>query len=108
MTEDRVLTRSEILCLEDLTTEFLSLRVGEEILRLEIQEIRKVINRNKQDNLAGVDYKYIITTKDNKVLRINSWLLWKKIAAALQEAGTIQAVLKLRHTGIEEYSVKVL
>ena len=108
MDQDRIITQSEIVGIEDLGTDFLSLRVGEEIPRLEIRQIRKVINRSKQDNLSGVDYKYIIETKDNKVLTVNSWILWKNIAAALQEAAQVEATLQLRHTGFEEYSVRVI
>jgi len=108
MSEDRVLSKSEVVGIEDLQTEFLSLRVGEEIPRLEIKEIRKITNKTKQDNLPGVDYKYIIETKDRKVLKVTSWILWKKIAAALREAGKTEADLELKHTGIEEYSVRVI
>ncbi len=108
MDNDRVFTQTDVVSIEDLQTEFLSLRVGEDIPQLEIRQIRKITNKNKEDNLAGVDYKYIIETKDNKILMVNSWVLWKKIAAALREAGQIGAKLELRHTGIEEYSIRVL
>ena len=106
--EERVLTKSQIIGVEDLQNEFLSLRVGEEIPRLRISQIRKVINETKQDNLAGVDYKYIIETKNKKILKVNSWILWRSIAAALREAGSIDVDLELKHTGFEEYSVKVI
>lgn len=106
--EDRVLTKSEIIGVEDLQSEFLSLRIGEEIPRLRISQVRKVINETKQDNLAGVDYKYIIETKDKKILTVNSWILWKSIAAVLREAGSIDVDLELKHTGFEEYSIRVV
>ena len=108
MDEDRVFTKSEPVDIDDLQTEFLNLRIGEEIPRLEIKEIRKLINKTKQDNLSGVDYKYIIETKDRKILKVNSWVLWRDIKATLQEAGRIDAVLELKHNGIEDYSVKVI
>jgi len=108
MDEDRVFTKSEPVDIEDLQTEFLNLRIGEEIPRLEIKEIRKIINKSKQDNLSGVDYKYIIETKDRKILKVNSWILWTKIRAALQKAGRIDADLELKHIGIEEYSIRVI
>lgn len=107
MNDDRILSKTEIVGLEDLQTDFLSLRVGEIISRLEIKEIRKIINKSKQDNLPGVDYKYIIETMDNKILKVNSWILWKKIALALQEAGKIDATLSLKHPGIEQYEITV-
>jgi len=108
MDEDRILSKSEPVDFEDLQTEFLNLRIGEEIPCLEIKEIRKIINKSKQDNLSGVDYKYIIETKDRKILKVNSWILWTKIRAALQKAGRIDANLELRHTGVEEYSIRVI
>lgn len=108
MSDDRVFTKSECVGIEDLQTEFLNLRIGEQIPRLQISQIRKVINETKQDNLPGVNYKYIIETKDKKVLKVNSWILWKKIAAVLREAGKIEVDLELKHTGIEEYSVRVV
>ncbi|NQV14350.1 hypothetical protein HQ531_02745 [bacterium] len=72
MNVERVITQEETLTLEDLQDEFLSLRIGEEIPRLQILQIRKVINRIKTDNLSGVDYKYLIETKDKKILTVNS------------------------------------
>ena len=108
MDEDRAFTKSEPVDIEDLQTEFLNLRIGEEIPRLEIKEIRKIINKSKQDNLSGVDYKYIIETKDRKILKVNSWILWRKIRAALQKAGRIDADLELKHIGVEEYSIRVI
>lgn len=108
MDNERTFSRSEIIGVDELLTDFLSLRVGEEIPRLQISEIRKVINNSRQDNLSGVDYKYIIETKDKKILTVNSWILWKSIAAVLREAGSIDVDLELKHTGFEEYSVRVI
>lgn len=102
------LTQEQILDFDDLQTDFLSLRVGEEIPRLRIKRIRRVINANKPDNLAGVDFKYIIETKDNKVLKVNTWILWKKINAALREAGKVDADLEINHPRAEEYIVNVI
>ena len=53
-------TKSESVGLDDLQSDFLSLRVGEIIPRLEIKTIRKLTNPSKTDNLPGVDYKYLI------------------------------------------------
>lgn len=103
-----IITEEEVLSLEDLQTDFLSIKVGETIPRLEIKRIRKVINADKQDNLAGVDFKYIIETKDDKVLKVSTWILWKKIAAAIRQAGKIEAVLELKHPAPEEYVVKAV
>ena len=100
--------RSEAIGIHDLQTEFLSLRIGEEIPRLEIKEIRKLTNAGKPDNLPGVHYKYHIETHDGKILTVNSWVLWKKIATTLREAGRIETSLLLKHVGREEYTVKVL
>lgn len=102
------MSRSESVGLGDLQTEFLSLRIGEVIPRLEIKEIRKLSHSSKTDNLPSVDYKYLIEARDGKVLTVSSWTLWKKIAAALKDAGTIEAVLELKHLGREDYSVRVL
>lgn len=101
-------TKIEIVDIEDIQTEFLSLRIGEEIPSLEIKQIRKIINEAKEDNLPGVNYKYIIETTNKKILTVNSWILWKNISSALKKAGKIKATLKLRHNGIEDYSVQVI
>lgn len=105
---EKNLTREEVLGFEDLQTEFLSLRIGEMIPKLQIKRIRKVINSSKQDNLSGVDFKYIIETKDSKVLMVNTWILWKKIAEALRQAGKVEVDLELSHPGQEEYIVRVI
>lgn len=102
------LTKTENVDIADLHTDFLSLRIGEEIPRMEIARIRKIINSTKEDNLSGVDYKYLIDTRDGKILKVNSWILWKNITAALQKAGTINVTLNLVHSGIEQYTVKVI
>jgi len=108
MNENKDHTGTEIIGLNDLQTDFLNLRVGEEIPRLRIRQIRKITNNNRQGNLSGVDYRYIIETKDNKILTVNSWILWKKIAAAIQNAGRIDVDLELKHIGFEEYSVRII
>mgnify|MGYP001500497855 CR=1 FL=1 len=105
---DRINTESEIIDIEDLETDFMTLRIGEEIPRLKIKQIRKMINKSKQDNLPGVDYKFIIETRDKKLLMVNSWVLWKKISAVLRKAGKIDVDLELRHSGLEDYTIKVL
>ena len=107
VTTDSVL-RSEVIGIEDLHSEFLSLRIGEEIPRLEIRSIKKLTNSDRADNLASTNYKYLIEARDGKVLTVNSWVLWKKIAAALKDTGTIEATLKLEHHGREDYRVEVL
>lgn len=106
MAEFRKPSRSEKVLIDDLATEFLSLRVGEIIPRLKIKEIRKVINKGSQNNLSGVDYRYIIESTDGKLLTVNSWILWKQIARVLREANQIQVTLELRHPAVEHYSVK--
>jgi hypothetical protein len=108
MSEDRVFTQSDAVEFNDLQTEFLSLRIGEDIPRLEIKRIRKITNKAKDDNLPGTDYKYLIETTNNKILMVRSWVLWRKIAAALQEAGRVDAILELRHNGVEDYTVRVI
>lgn len=108
MTSENPSTTSEALNLEDLNSDFLSLRIGEEIQKLEIGRIRKITNPAKQDNLPGVDFKYLFETKDGKLLKVNSWILWNAIAKALREAGKIQATLYLCHNDFEDYTIKVL
>lgn len=108
MTDFEIQPRSETLGMDDLQTEFLSLKVGEEIPKLQVKEIRKVINSNKENNLSGVDFKYIIESTDQKVLMVNSWALWKKIAAAIQDAGSMNITLEVMHLGVAEYSVRVV
>ena len=107
--EDKIITStSETVEFENIQTDFLNLRIGEEIPYLEIKQIRKITNKNKQDNLSSVNYKYLIESHDNKILKVNSWSLWNKIKAALLEAGKLDVALNLKHIGIENYSVKVI
>lgn len=108
MDEEFIQSKSEIVNLDDLQSDFLTLRIGEEIPRLNIKQIRKVINKTKQDNLSGVDYKYLIETKNNKILKVNSWVLWNKIASVLKEAGSTEVDLEIKHSGMEDYSVRVI
>ncbi len=105
---DEPITKSEDVEVDNLFQEYHTLRVGEEIPRLEISRIRKITNRDRDDNLAGVDFKYIIETKEGKYLRVNTWSLWKKIAAVIREAGTIHITLELKHPAIDNYSVRRL
>ncbi|MFX1478237.1 MAG: hypothetical protein ACFFCI_08895 [Promethearchaeota archaeon] len=106
MSADNIISKSESICFEDLNTDYYSLRIGEEIPRLEIKEIKKITNPQKQDNLPSVDYKYIIESVDNKILTVNSWVLWRAIKSALKKAGKIKATLELKHNGKDEYSVR--
>ena len=108
MTEDNILTKTEIIEFNNLQTDFLNLRIGEEIPTLQIKQIRKIINSQKDDNLPGVDYKYLIETNDNKILKVNSWILWNQISSVLHKAGTINSTLYLRHNGFEDYSIRVI
>ena len=108
MTDNNETLNSEILQIDDLRSQFLSLRVGESIPRLEIRQIRKLTNSSRPDNLSSVDYKYIIETSDKKILTVNTWSLWRKISAVLQEAGKIQVTLELKHPGADDYRVRLL
>ena len=96
------------LSIDDLNSNFLSLRIGEKIPRLQIREIRKITNPNREDNLSSVNYRYIIESVDSKLLTVNTWSLWRKISAALKEAGKVQATLELEHIDVDNYSVKLL
>ena len=108
MNDERVTTEEEVLTIDDFKNDFLNLRVGEEIPRLQISRIRKVVNRTKNDNLSSVDYKYIIETQDKKLLKVNAWVLWRKIAAVLREAGKVEVDLEIKHPAVEEYHVRVI
>ncbi|MEZ5359669.1 MAG: hypothetical protein R3F48_12690 [Candidatus Zixiibacteriota bacterium] len=108
MTDEYIETKIKNVSIEDIGSGFYTLRIGEEITHLEIKAIRKITNSQKTDNLAGVDYKYIIESTEGKILVVNSWVLWKKIAAVLKEAGKIRVALRLQHTGFEQYSVNLL
>lgn len=107
MKDENNLTRSEIVEINDIKPDFLSLKIGEVIPRLEIKLIRKVSNINRDDNLSGVDYKYFIETLDNKVLTVNSWILWNSIARVLKEARTIRTTLYLEHVDREKYKIRL-
>ncbi len=108
MTDADIRSKITHLEIKDLQDEFLSLRVGEGIPRLEIGEIRKMVNSTKADNLPGADYKFIIETKEHKLLKVSSWALWRQIAAALRKAGKVQTTLELKHPQIGEYVVRAI
>ena len=102
------MTEIKELSIEDINAGYFTLRIGEEIPCLEIKAIRKITNSEKTDNLAGTNYKYIIESIDGKILVVNSWVLWKNIAAAIKDAGKINVSIRLQHTGFEKYSVNIL
>lgn len=107
MPKDEIEPESRVIGIGDLGSDFLTLRIGEIIPRLEIAEIRKVSGNSIQDNLAGVSYRYLIKTKQDKFLTVNSWVLWNQIAAVLKEVGRTDVTLKLKHTGHGEYDVSL-
>lgn len=107
MNSERVFTEEEIVTIDHLD-EFLSLRVGEKIPKLQVLQIRKIVNSTKQDNLPNVDYKYLIETRDKKILMVNSWVLWKKIADVLRQSGRIDVDLELVHSGVGQYQIRAI
>lgn len=99
---------SERIEFENLNSEFLSLRIGESIPKLEISQIRKLTNPGKEDNFKGADYKFLIESTDHKLLKVNSWTLWRKISDCLKKAGKVQVTLTLAHLGINDYRVELV
>jgi hypothetical protein len=108
MPEKTEIPNSKELDIGDLSQGFLTLRIGEEIPRLEIKRIRKVVNKDRKDNLPGVDFKYIIESQEGKILLVNSWILWKAISQAIRAARKINCSLELKHLGHEDYAVRVI
>lgn len=108
MVNEGSISSIEYLDIEDFRNEFLSLRIGEVIPKLTIKRIKKLNNPFKQDNLPGVDYKYIIESTEGKVLMINSWILWKEVSSVIRQAGKVNISLELKHLGREDYSIKLL
>ena len=108
MDSNSFFSRTDPVDISDLQSNFLSLRIGEEIPMLDIKEIKKITNPSKEDNLPGTDFKYLIETRDNKILMVNSWILWKSISQVLREVGRIQTRLYLKHTDREKYTVRSL
>lgn len=98
---------SENIDVDNLESDFLSLKIGESIPRLEISTIRKLTSPGKEDNLKGVDYKFLIETTDRKLLKVNSWTLWRRISDCLKKAGKVQVTLSLAHLGINDYKVEL-
>ena len=94
--------------INDLYPDFYSLRIGEEIPRLEIKQIRKITNSENTNNLAGVDFKYYIYSTENKILSVNSWVLWNAIVKALKTTDSIKQTLSLKHLDQKQYEVKVI
>ena len=94
--------------ISNLYSEYLSLRIGEAIPRLEIKEIKKVTNPEHKDNLSGVDYLYLIISSEDKVLTVNSWALWRKIAEIARTAETTKVTIQLKHPGVGEYEVGIV
>lgn len=108
MPEPSDVSTSEPVGYGDLASEFLSLRIGEEIRRLTVREIRKVTSPQRQDNLPGTDYRYHLISDEGRVLTVSSWTLWKAIRGALQKAGRINVSLRLVHHGRQHYDVSVV
>ena len=106
MKHENNIIKAERIKIDDLLPQYLSLKIGETIPRLEIKQIRKVINHTRDNNLPGVDYKYFIESKDKKLLTVNSWVLWNAIAKVLREAGTLEVTLFLEHSAREQYTIK--
>lgn len=100
--------KTENIELNDLYPDFYSLRIGEEIERLEIKKIRKITNPESEYNLSGVDYKYQIESTENKVLSVNSWVLWNAIVKALKTADSVKQTLSIKHLAQKQYEVKVI
>lgn len=104
----RTSVERESVDISRLNQNFLSLRIGESIARLKVKEIRKVTNQGADDNLSGVPFKYYVETRDNKVLKVNVWTLWKLISAAIAKAGKMQCDLEIKHPSAGKYEVRVL
>ncbi len=92
----------------NLNNQYYTLRVGETIPELKVAKLKRIKNKDKQDNLPGADYKYVLECKEGKALFINSWALWRSVSSALRKAGTIQTTLELSHPGIDDYRVRVI
>lgn len=108
MPEATDITTSEPVGYGDLASEFLSLRIGEEIPALSVRGIRKVTSPQRQDNLPGADFRYHLISDEGKVLTVSSWTLWKAIRTALQKAGSIHVTLRLIHHARQNYEVSVV
>lgn len=106
--DEAMASDSQKVGIDTLDSKFLSLRIGESIPRLEIKEIRKVSGQDGADNLSGADYKYLIETTEQKLLTVNIWALWNKIAAVLRQAGRTNVVLELNHPASGDYSVRIV
>jgi len=108
MTTNNLPPHTEDIGLDSLQSEFLSLRIGEEIPRLDIRKIRKVVDETKDNNLSNTDYKYLIESTDGKILTVSTWSLWRKISDLLKKAGKIQVSLELSHPGHDNYLVRLI
>lgn len=100
----------EELTAHDLSpsSQYYTLRLGETISRLKIAKVKRITNKDKQDNLPGADFKYIIESDEGKALVVSSWALWRAITAAIDETGLIQTTLELSHLGVNDYRVRVI
>ena len=106
MTEDAV-TRQDVT-LEDLTTQYHNLRVGE-VVELTVKTFQKVDNVGEKFALSGETFRYEIRDIDNKVLSVNSWKLFGELRTAFKNAGKIAGTkLKIQHIGTGTYVVEVV
>lgn len=106
MTEDAV-TRQDVT-IEDLTTQYHNLRVGE-VVELTVKTFQKVDNVGEKFALSGETFRYEIRDIDNKVLSVNSWKLFGELRTAFKNAGKIAGTkLKIQHTGTGTYVVEVV
>lgn len=99
---------AEKIDMSEFKTNYLTLRIGEEIPRLIVKEIKKLTNPNSPNNLPGVDYKFLIVSVDDCVLTVNSWVFWNTLKRVIQSQKEIPQALCLKHPAEKVYEITVV
>jgi len=98
----------ENIDMTEFQTNYLTLRIGEEIPQLQVKEIKKLTNPNSSNNLPGVDYKFLIVCVSDCVLTVNSWVFWNTLKRVIKEHGEIPKILSLKHPAEKVYEISVV
>lgn len=91
--------------LDELSSRFVSLRIGESVTDFQIKTIRRLPGKKRTDNLPGVDFRYVLESTDGKLLTVNSWVLWNEIRKALRSISSLQGILDIAHVSHSDYTV---
>ena len=91
----------------DGESKYISIPIGTAV-SFKIAKMEKVTDPDSKYNLSGTDHKFEITTSEDKIFTINSWVLFTEFQLLKIKLGNlIGATIKITHTGTGKYLVEV-